>query len=157
MAVARGDGEAARRDEARRARYDGGDDGRVLVACRRRSQAPSLRVPPPTLQSAILCPATTPSGVLPRQLLIPPGSYPHGVLKWNEQDAVTRDEVAHSEKDTETMGRLEIATTSRDDYFCQNLFFCFFPLPLFLIFSFMLKIQMFFFAYNTLLRIIKRK
>lgn len=75
---------AVRRDEARRARYDGGDDGRVLVACRRRSQASPLRVPPPTLQLAILCPATTPSGALPRRLLIPPGSYPHGVLKWNE-------------------------------------------------------------------------
>ncbi|KYM94523.1 hypothetical protein ALC62_14966 [Cyphomyrmex costatus] len=64
--------------------YDGGDDdGRVLVACRRRSQALPLRVPPPTLQPTILCPATIPS-TLPRRLLIPPGSYPHGVLKWNE-------------------------------------------------------------------------
>lgn len=39
---------------------------------------------------------------------------------------MARDEVAYSGKGTETMGRLEIATTSRGDYFFEYLFFPFF-------------------------------
>lgn len=91
-----------RRDEAR-ARYDddGGDDGRVLVACRRRSQgstAPRATPNPATCGSSPSRHCTL--RALPRRLLIPPGSYPHGVLKWDEWDAVGRDEVARSGQGT---------------------------------------------------------
>lgn len=81
-------------------------------------------------------PATTPSGALPRRLLIPPGSYPHGVLKWNEEDAVARDEVAHSaEGARKQRGVLKLQQLVMAITFLSTLLFFLLPPPLFIFFS----------------------